>query len=93
MTQSAHLQSMSSKDPNEVSLSTPLKTEEVFTLQSFQKDGAPERRSECMRNSARLPSEDEGNLCAIISNAEQLFDMEMAEVTVRLVLKALSDLN
>lgn len=46
-----------------------------------------------MRNSARRPGEDEGNLCAIISNAERLFDMEMAEVTVRLVLKALSNLH
>lgn len=26
-----------------------------------------------------------------ISNAEQLFDMEMAEVTIRLILKALSN--
>lgn len=42
---------------------------------------------------ARRPGEDEGNLCAIISNAERLFDMEMAEVTVRLVLKALSNLH
>lgn len=46
-----------------------------------------------MRDSARRPGEDEGNLCAIISNAELLFDMEMAEVTVRLVLKALSNLH
>lgn len=65
----------------------------MFTLQPFQKDGAPERRCECMRNSAHLSSEDKGNLCAIISNAKQLFDMEMAEVTVQLVLKALSNLH
>lgn len=62
-------------------------------MQPFQKDGAPERRGDCMRNSARRPSKDEGNLCAIISNAEQLFDMEMAEVTLRFVLKALSNLH
>lgn len=52
--------SWSPKDPHEVSLSTLLETEEVFTLQPFQNDGAPERCGVCMRKSASRP----GSLCA-----------------------------
>lgn len=70
-----------------------MKTEEVVALQPFEMHWASEGCGVCIWKSASLPSKNEGKgfcLCLFISNLVQLFDMEMVEVTVRLILKALS---
>ena len=66
-----------------------LKIEEIVALQPFEKSGASEGCGVCIWKSARLPSKNEGKglgFCLLF----QLFDMEMVEVTVRLILQALS---
>lgn len=67
-----------------------MKTEELVALQLFEKHCASKGCSVCIWKSASLPSRNEGNFWAFISNHVQLFDMEMVEVTVQLILKALS---
>lgn len=69
-----------------------MKTEDVIALQLFEKLIASESCGMCIWKSACLPSKNEGKgflFVPFISNLVQLFDMEMFEVTVRLILKAL----
>lgn len=56
----------------------------------LKKHGASEGCHVCIWKSGRLPRENEVNFVPFISNLVQLFDMEMFEVSVQLVLKALS---
>lgn len=70
-----------------------MKTEEVVALQPFEKHRASEGCGVCIWKSASLPSKNEGKglyLCLLFQIFLQLFDMEMVEVTVQLILKALS---